>query len=232
MDFPESTPSQPSRREQRAQAMVDLRLLGQKIRAERFRPDVYSVAQRLGLSSQAMAQRLLATRRLDERLALLVPQAAAPPTPEDILHADDASSMPPLPQRAEEPQHELSGERLMLVACNIAASIECLNSGALLGREELQGLIRNYGQPAMRFGLKFRSAVPIYLLELLREGRGDPMQLAATALLVWSEVENHPLGNDVRENLQHMRPVRVQTLDNPQETVDLVRYALTATKDS
>jgi hypothetical protein len=231
MDFPESSngASQPNRREQRAAALNEVRSLGHKIRAARYRPDVYAAAQRLGLSSQTMAQRLLATRRLDERLALLVPQAPPPPTPEEILRADSAD-MPPLPQVQEEGRHELSGERLMLVACNIAAAIECLNDGAMLGRVELQSLIRNYGQEAMRFGLKFRSSVPVYLLELLREGRGDAMQLAATALLVWSEVENYPLTSDIQQNISHMRPVRVQTLDNPQETVDLVRYALTATK--
>jgi hypothetical protein len=217
--------SQLSRKEQRAAALAEIRILGHKIRAARYRPDVYSVASRLNLSSQTMAQRLLATRRLDERLALLVPQVAPPPGPEEILHAD-SEGLPPLPVEA---RHELSGERLMQVACNIASAIECLNGGAMMGREELQSLIRNYGQPAMRFGLKFRSSVPIYLLELLREGRGDPMQLAGTALLVWSEVENYPLTNDIRENIAHMRPVRAQTLDNPQETVDLVRYALTAT---
>ena len=222
-----------SRREQRLAALQELRELGNKIRASRYRPDVYAIASRLGLSSQSMAQRLLATRRLDARLSLLVPQQAPPPTPEEILHAqnDEALSVSPSrPEQPEEGRHALSGERLSLVACNLAAAIECLNQGAMIGREELQFMIRNYGQGAMRFGLKFRSSVPIYLLELYRNGAGDAMQLAATALLVWSEVENYPLTNEIRQNLANLRPIPVRnTLDNPQETVELVRLALAAT---
>lgn len=220
---------QPDRRERRATALAEVRALGDKVRAERYRPDIYAVTERLGLSSPSMAQRLLATRRLDERLALLVPRTAPPPKPEEILQAE-VPGMPPLPQMQEGRENDLSGERLGLVANNIASAIECLNKSAMIGREELQSLIRNYGQDAMRFGLKFRSSVPIYLLELLRSGRGDPMQLAATAILVWSEVENQSLPDEIQRNLGQMRPVPVQTLDNPQETADLVRYALTALK--
>jgi hypothetical protein len=220
---------QPGRRERRAMALAEVRALGDKVRAERYRPDIYAVTERLGLSSQPMAQRLMATRRLDERLALLVPRTAPSPRPEEILHAE-TSDMPPLPQMQERARNDLSGERLMLVANNIASAIECLNKSAMIGREELQSLIRNYGQDAMRFGLKFRSSVPIYLLELLRSGRGDPLQLAATAILVWNEVEGQTLPGEIQKSLGQMRPVPVQTLDNPQETADLVRYALTALK--
>jgi hypothetical protein len=235
MEFSESGSGarQPGRRELRASAMAEMRALGDEIRNSRRRPDVYALAQHLGLSSQAMAQRLLATRRLDERLALLIPQGqspALPPTPDEILRAED-TNLPP-PSREDVSRRELSAERLDLVARNIAAAIECSNQGALLGKEELQGIIRAYGEDVMRFGLKFRASVPVYLIELLRTNRGTPMQLAATAILVWSELENYPLSPDARQSLSQMRPVRVQTLDDPQETADLLRYALTATKNS
>ncbi len=225
---PETFPR--TRREQRITALEEMRDLGNRIRTTRHRPEVYDVVTRLNLKSQAMAQRLLGTRRLDSRLSLLVPQIVHKPTPEEILHGEPEA--PPLTEQTETSTHVLAGERLMQVACHIASAIECLNYGALIGKEDLQMLIRNYGQDAMRFGLKFRSEVPIWMLELLRGGDVQSLQLAATAILVWSELENQLLPADIRQNLSGLQPARVQTLDDPQETAELVRLALTATNHS
>ena len=52
----------------------------------------------------------------------------------------------------------------------------------------------------------------------MRGGRGEPMQLAATSLLVWSEVEGVELTKDIQHGLASLNPVPVQTLDDPQET--------------
>lgn len=223
-----------SRREQRASAINELRAMGERARAGRYRPDVYAITSRLTLGSQSMAERLRGTRRLEQRLSFLVPyEEAPPPLPESM---ETFSGLPPFPGEAHIPQqamqtHILAGDMLMLVASKMAAALECLNLGAMLGQDELKGLARDFGEAAMRFGLKFRSAVPIWMLEALRQGDGNAMQLAATALLVWSEVENQPFTSEISQGIASLRPIPVQTLDDPQETVELVRLALTASRN-
>ncbi|MES2906195.1 MAG: hypothetical protein V4691_04105 [Pseudomonadota bacterium] len=220
-----------TRQELRRAAWDEYRAIGERARAGRYKPDVYTVAARLGLGSQGMAERLLATRRLDARLSLLIPQQREmpPPTAADIMSGDvDMDETIPQFHAAPEMAHPLSGDKLMQVTSRLAAAIDCLNRGALIGREELRDIARDYGEAAMRFGLKFRSAVPVWMLELLRSGKGGAMQLAATAVLVWSEIEGQPLTKDLQHGLSSLNPVPVQTLDDPQETVELVRLALTA----
>ncbi len=227
-----------SRKELRASALNDVLRMGEQARASQPVPDVYSITQRLGLPSQSMAERLRNTRRLHKRLSFLVPPYEAPPPPPEV--EDTGSSMPGLPSGAdnrfaaeaeEQAAHPMAGDMMMLVAAKIAAAIECLNLGSLLGKDELRGLAREFGETAMRFGLKFRSAVPIWMLEEVRGGDVRAMQVAATALLVWSEIEGQAFTDDLRQALASLHPVPVQTLDDSQDTVELVRLALTASRN-
>ena len=227
-----------SRKELRASALNEVLMMGEQARASQPVPDVYSITQRLGLPSQSMAERLRNTRRLHKRLSFLVPLYEAPPPPPEEETANAA--LPGLPSgndrdyanpTEEAAAHPMAGDMLMLVAAKIAGAVECLNLGSLLGKDELRGLAREFGETAMRFGLKFRSAVPIWMLEEVRGGDIRALQVAATALLVWSEIEGQAFTDDLRQALASLHPVPVQTLDDPQETVELVRLALTASRN-